>query len=207
MVALVDCDHVGNLHDPGLERLDRVTGTWHQHEHDGIGDPYHLDLALAGSYRLEEDKLFPRGVEDEQRLQGRLGEPAEVSARAHRADEDLRVEEVVGEANPVAEQGAVGERARGVDRDHADRRARFADVADERRDQGRLADPGRAGDADGVGSARVRINLPDEVVRERVGVLDERDRARKRPLLPGTDARGERLAGEVAAGCHEANSR
>ena len=33
---------------------------------------------------------LPRGVEHEQRLQRRLGEAAEVPARAHRADEDVR---------------------------------------------------------------------------------------------------------------------
>ena len=63
---------------------------------------------------------LPGGVEHEQRLQRRLGEPAEVAARAHRADEDVGVEEVVGEADAVAEQRAVRERARRVDGDDAD---------------------------------------------------------------------------------------
>ena len=92
----------------------------------GVGDPDHLDLALAGADRLEEDELLAGGVEQEQRLQRRLGEPAEVAARAHRADEDAGVEEVVGEADAVAEQRALRERARRVDGDDADlaRRAR-----------------------------------------------------------------------------------
>ena len=55
-----------------------------------------------------------------------------MSAGAHRADEDLGVEEVIGEPDPVAEKRTLGERARGIDRDHADlqlelaRRARRA---------------------------------------------------------------------------------
>ena len=56
-----------------------------------------------------------------------------MAARAHRADEDALVEEVVGEADAVAEQRALRERARRVDRDHADGLAQAADVADERR--------------------------------------------------------------------------
>ena len=44
-----------------------------------------------------------------------------MAARAHRANEDAWIEEVVGEADAVAEQRAMGERARRIDGDHADR--------------------------------------------------------------------------------------
>ena len=77
-----------------------------QREHDGVGDREHADLALAGADRLEEDDVLPGGVEEQQRLQRRLGEPAGVAARPHRADEDAGVEEVLGEPDPVAEQRA-----------------------------------------------------------------------------------------------------
>ena len=83
----------------------------------------HLDLALAGADRLEEDDVLAGRVEQQQRLERRLREPAEVAARAHRADEDLGVEEVVGQADAVAEQRALRERARRVDGDDADRAA------------------------------------------------------------------------------------
>ena len=63
----------------------------------------------------------------------------------------------------------------------ADRQLVAADVADERADQARLADPGRAGDAERVRLSRVRVELADEVVGQRVGVLDQRDRARRAP--------------------------
>ena len=123
IVHLVDRDHVGDLHDPGLQRLHRVAGAGHEDEEDRVGDPDHLDLALARADRLEEDDVLAGRVEHEQRLQRRLGETAEVAARPHRADEDVGVEEVVGEPDPVAEQRAVRERARGIDRDDADRAA------------------------------------------------------------------------------------
>ena len=93
----------------------------------------HLDLALTRADGLEKDEVLARGVEDEQRLQRRLRETAEMAARAHRADEDAWIEEVVGEADAIAEQRALGERARGIDGDHADRALLSADVADQRR--------------------------------------------------------------------------
>src|SRR5438132_4950668 len=202
MVHFVDRDHVWNLHDPSLERLDRVPGARHQHEHDRVGDFDHLDLALAGAHGLEENEVLAGRVEDEHRLQRRLREPALVAAGSHRADEDLRVEEVVGQADPVAEERSLRERARGVDRDHADGAARLADVADERADQRRLADSGWPGHADRVGLSGLGIELTDDLVGERLGVLDQRDRAGERPPVAGPDAGRKRFTCELAARCH-----
>jgi len=69
-----------------------------------------VDLGLPHADRLEEDVLAARRVHQQRRLQRRLAEPAERAAVRHRADEDARVEEVVGQADAVAEQRAVGER-------------------------------------------------------------------------------------------------
>ena len=104
------------------------------------------------------------------------------------------IEEVIGEPDPVTEQRSVRERARRVDRDHPDGQLLLADVANERADQGRLADAGRPGHADRVRPPRLRVDVPDDLVRERVGVLDEGDRARQRTRVAGADARGEGFA-------------
>ena len=80
---------------------------------------------------------------------------------------------MVREPDPVAEQRALRERTRRVDRDHADRAPLFADVPDQRRDQTRLADARWAGDADRVRAAGLGIDVVDEVIRERVAVLDQ----------------------------------
>ena len=91
---------------PALSACTRVAGPGHQHEQHEVGDADHLDLALPRADRLEEDDVLAGGVDEQQRLQRRLGEAAEVPARAHRADVDLRVEEVVGQPDPVAEERA-----------------------------------------------------------------------------------------------------
>ena len=146
---------------------------------------------------------MPAASRIEQRLERRLRQPAEVAARAHRADEDARVEEVVGEADAVAEERALRERARRVDRDDADGALERADVAEKRADQARLADAGRAGDADRVRLARLRVEVVDEVAGERVAVLDERDRPRERPPVAGADPGAERLARPFPARVHD----
>src|SRR2546427_156036 len=107
-------------------------------------------LQPAVSLEMRVVLLDPLPQLEDVLLPHRLGEDAEVAARAHRADEDALVEEVVGEADPVAEERARAERARGVDRDHPDRPPRRAQVADERADQARLADSRRPRYADDV---------------------------------------------------------
>src|SRR5438874_1358230 len=202
VVHLVDRDHVRDLHDPRLQRLHRVARARHEHEEDGVDDPDHLDLALPRADRLEEDDVLAGRVEHEQRLQRRLGEPAEVPSRPHRADEDLGVEEVVAEPDPVAEQRAVRERARGVDRDDAHRDIALPDVPDQRRDEARLPDAGRTGDPDRIRGARLRIEVGDDAVCERVAVLHERDRACERAPVALPDAGGKVLASPVAPSGH-----
>ena len=197
VIHLVDRDHVGDLHDPGLQRLDRVARAGHQHEHDGVGDTDHLDLALPGADRLDEDHVLAGCVEDQHGLEGRLGDAAQMAAGSHRADEDARIEEVIGQPDPVAEKRPLRERARGVDRDDASRSFEAAHVAEERADQARLADSGRAGDPDRVGASGLGVQVADEVVGERVGALDQRDRPGERPPIAGPDTCGERLARPV----------
>ena len=109
---------------PGLQRLDRVARAGHQRQHDRVGVVDDVDLRLADADGLDQDVVFAGRVHHQRHLQRRLGEAAEGAAGGHRADEDAGVEEVLGEADAVAEQGAAGERAGGVDREHRDLRGR-----------------------------------------------------------------------------------
>ena len=90
-----------------------------QDEHDGVGDRG-TPTSLWPVPTVSRKTVLAGRVEDEQRLQRCLGEAARVPAGAHRADEHAGVEEMVGEADAVAEERALRERARRVDRDHAD---------------------------------------------------------------------------------------
>ena len=148
VVGLVDDDDVGDLHDPGLQRLDRVARAGHEHEHDRVGVVDDVDLGLADADRLEEDVVLARGVHEQRGLQRRLAQPAERAAVGHRADEDAGVEEVLGQADAVAEQRAVGERRRRVDREHGDLAVLRAAQLGQRADERRLARAGRAGEPD-----------------------------------------------------------
>src|SRR5262249_11013118 len=92
------------------------------------------------------------------------------------------------------EQGSLRERARRVDRHDPDGEPAFADERDERRDQARFPDTGRAGDADRVGATGVRVEVVDDLLRERVAVLAQRDGACRRAPVAGASRFDERLA-------------
>ena len=79
-----------------------------QHEHDRVGVVDDVDLGLADADGLDEHVVLAGGVHQQRGLQRRLGEPAERAAVGHRADEHARVEEVLGQADAVAEQRAAG---------------------------------------------------------------------------------------------------
>jgi hypothetical protein len=173
---------------PALSAWIESTRPGHQDEHHRVSEGDDLDLALPGADRLQEDQILAGRVEHERGLERRLSEPAEVPARPHRADEDVGIEEVVGEPDPVAEERAFRERARGVDGDDADARPARADVPDERADQRRFPDAGRAGDADRVALAGLPVELSNELVRERIRVLDQRDCTRECAAVAVADA-------------------
>ena len=100
---------------------------------------------------------------------------------------------MIGEPDPVTEERALRERARRIHRDDADAVLLSTYEPDERADQRRFPHARRAGDADPVGTAGVGVDLADEVVCERIAVLDEGDRPRERALVAGAHAGGQRF--------------
>ena len=75
-------------------------------------------------------------------------------------------------------------------------------MADERRDEARLADSRRTGDADRPRAPGGWIEIVDDACGERVAVLHERDRSRQRPPVAVGDPRDEALARPVARPHH-----
>ncbi|MBZ0146858.1 MAG: hypothetical protein K8F62_04845, partial [Pseudorhodoplanes sp.] len=75
---------------------------------------------------------------------------AETLSRGHRADEDRMIIGIGAQARAVAQERAARTARRGIDGDNADALAKRAPAPDQRADERRFADAGRAGDADDV---------------------------------------------------------
>src|SRR3954464_14252816 len=65
VVGLVDDDHVGDLHHPRLQRLDRIAGSRHQRQDDRVAVVDDVDLRLADADGLDQDVVFAGGVHDQ----------------------------------------------------------------------------------------------------------------------------------------------
>ena len=148
-VRLGDHEHVGDLHDPALEELQRVAGCGLHHDRDGVRDLRHVGLALADADRLDDDDV-ERGGERRGGLARRGREPSEPPRGGGRADEDGVVGGIERDPRAVAEQRAAAAPRGRVDREHGDAEVRRAPLPHELREQRGLAGTGRAGDADDV---------------------------------------------------------
>ncbi len=115
-----------------------------------------------------------------------------MSTGSHRPDEHARIEEVLAEADPVAEDCALRERAR---RDRPTRRRpsrrslRSSRTSTETRDG--LPDAGRAGDTDHEGPSRARVHRADDRLSLRLATFHEADSASEGLPIACDDGRGE----------------
>ena len=89
-VGLCDDQHVGDLHDPGLEELEHVAGAWLDDDGDGVRDVGDLGLRLTDADRLDHDDVERRGERGSGGA-GRRREAAEPVAGRRRADEHRAV--------------------------------------------------------------------------------------------------------------------
>ena len=80
-LGLVDDEDVGDLEDPGLDRLDVVAEARHEHDGRRVRGAHDVDLVLADADRLDEDHVEARGVEHVDGVARRAGE----ARRARRA--------------------------------------------------------------------------------------------------------------------------
>ena len=182
--ALLTTKTSGNLHDPGLERLDLVARPRHQRDDGNVGRPDDVDLVLADADRLDQDDVLAAGIEDQRHVAGRSRQAAEVAARRHAADEDARVAGVRLHADAIAENGAAAERAGRIDRDDADRLPAVRIAAISRSTSVLLPAPG--GPVMPMRWARpvCGVELTNEVCAGGRLVLNERNRAGERRGSP-----------------------
>ena len=175
-VGLGDDEHVGHLHDPGLQELQHVARAGLDDDRDRVGDVGDLGLGLANADGLDHDHV-ERGGERPGGGAGRRGEAAEPVARGGRADEHAAVGRIGLDPRAVAEQGAARAPGGGVDGQHRDRPVPRAPRRHQPREQRRLADAGRAGDADDVRGSLAAERRGRDGREQRVGLRARRRRA------------------------------
>src|SRR6266550_2916130 len=187
-IGLVHDEHVGDLQHTGLDRLDVVAEAGHGHEAHGIGDADHVDLLLSDADGLDDHHVGPERVEDVHDTNGGAREPACVPPARHRADEDPLVEEALAHPDAVAEDRATAEGTRRIDRDDGNVRRALAERGRETVHERRLPAAWRAGDADDLRSAGLRIKRSHRAGCPGLVVLDDGQQSRDGVLVASARA-------------------
>jgi hypothetical protein len=79
-IRLVHREDVGDLHETGLERLDRVARLGDEHDEAGIRGARHVEFTLSHANRLDEDAIDAECVEHVGGLARRRRESAKRTA-------------------------------------------------------------------------------------------------------------------------------
>ena len=195
VVGLVDRDHVGDLHDPGLQRLHRVARA----RHAARARPCRRSRA-----RRRRSVPTPTVSRKTTSLPDASSSSSACSVDSARPPAWPRV--------PIERMKTPGSRKWSASRIRSPSSAPCVNGLDGSTETTPtvlpcartwptsaairldLPDAGRAGEADRVRAAGHRIQLAHERGRRRVAVLDERDRARERARVAGADALDQALA-------------
>ena len=153
VIALVDDEDIGDLHDAGLDGLHIVAHAGDQHDYGHLRDGGDLDLVLPDADGFDDDVIPAGGVHQAGQIGGGAGEAAHGAAGGHGTDEDSGVGVVLLHADAIAQNGAAGNAAAGVHGEDGDGLALLAQLQRQRVHQRALARAGRAGDADDAGMA------------------------------------------------------
>ena len=152
--ALFTTKTSADLEDARLGRLDAVAHARREQHQRGVGQRGDLDLGLPDPDGLDQDDVAAGGVEHAQRLRRGPRQPAEVPAGGHRADVDAACRA----RGPASAPGRRAARRRRTASDGSTAStptrlpcARSRPTSARRRR--RLADPGRAGEAEHLRAA------------------------------------------------------
>ncbi len=190
LVALVHHDEVGDLQQARLDRLDLVAHLGRLEDDRRIGRGRHLHLALARADGLDEDQVEPGRVEHRRRGRRRGRQPSGVSARRHRADEDVPILGIRLHPDAIAQQRPAGDRARRIDGDDRHGPTRPPDLRDQGRHERRFPGPRRPGDPDEMRPSGHRVEAPKGGLGDGGPVLDRGQETGQRQSV----ARDGRLA-------------
>ena len=178
-IGLVDREHVADLQDARLDRLNVIAHARNQHDHRRVRRPHNIHLGLPDTDGFDKDDIFAERIHRLDRIRCLVGEAAKAAACPHAADENALVERQIIHTDAVAQDGSAGKGACGVDGNDADGLSALSVLLGKLVRHGALAGTGRTRDAKDVGMSGMRIERLHDVGGIRPLVLDRRDGARE----------------------------
>jgi hypothetical protein len=108
-IRFVDHKDVGNLHQPGLVGLHRISPAWVHDNHAGVSRANDFNLDLADSDGLNKHPRKPNGVEQANCSRGGQGESPEMTPSGHGSDDHSFIECLIAHADPITQDGTARE--------------------------------------------------------------------------------------------------
>ena len=176
-IGLVDGEHIADLQDARLNGLNIVAHTGDQNDHGSVRRPHNVHLGLPDTDGLDKDDIFAERIHDLYRVSSLVRKPAKAAARSHTADKYALVERQVVHTDAVAQDGAAGKGACGVDGDDADSFPAFAVFLGNLIRHGAFPSTGGSRNAEDIGVSRVWIKSLHDVRRALALVLNRRNGA------------------------------
>ena len=161
-VGFVDDDAVSHLHDAALDALELVAAAGNLYEEEEVDHGVYGGLALSDADSFDKYVVEAGSLAQYDGLAGAAGDTTEATCRRAGANEGIGVNGEFLHAGFIAEDGAAGDFAGGVDGEDCEARLGVTeDVEPEDVDRGALAGAGDAGDAYATGATRVGEALLD----------------------------------------------
>ena len=138
-IGLVDHHQVRQLHHALLDGLQIVTRIGQLQQHKHVRHTVHRRLALAHAHGFDDDDVIARRFTDEHGLARFLGNTAQRAAAGAGTDIGFLAHGQLLHAGLVTQDGATGNRARRINRQHRHAVAQANQVQAQGFDEGRLA--------------------------------------------------------------------
>ena len=119
-VGFVDNDAVGHFHDAALDALKFVAGAGKLNEQEKVNHRVNGGFALAYADGFDENIIVARGLAEHYGFARFAGDATEAASRGRGADKGSGVGRQFLQSGLVAENGAVGAFARGVNGQHGE---------------------------------------------------------------------------------------
>src|SRR5256885_2320994 len=189
-VGLVHDKDVGDLHQAGLERLDRVPRFRDQHDDAAVRGARNVELTLSDTNRLDKYLLNTEGIEDVGDFSRRRGETAKRPTRRHRTDEDAGIEGDGLHTNPIAEERSTGKWRGRIDGNNTHRLSSRTVGGNECRGQCALPGTGRTGNTDAPRPTKARMKCREQELEAPAVIFDDANGSRQGGPFPAVAGRG-----------------
>ena len=185
MIALVDHEYVGDLHNARFDALHIIAHAGHENYDSDVGNTDNVNLVLTDTDSFDHYNVAAGRIEHHRYSGGRARQATKRAACGHAANVNAGIRKMLLHANAVAQNRPACIRARGINGNNSDAAILTAIMLRQLVHQRALACAGSAGQTHGSCASSVGKQFFKKLNRSRRVVLDRRNSAGQRTEIAG----------------------